>query len=92
MEFAVSRRVLAYRWNVDVTRRVHGIASGSSVEEFRLIELEQIGVRGRRRRRRLETAAVKVIERQVSAAVITVVDVIGRVLLVAHPAEIVGRL
>ena len=92
MEFAVSGRVLAHCWNVDVTCRVHRIASGSSAEEFRLVEQEHIRVRSGSRRSRIEIPAVEMIQRQKSTAVVAIVDVIGRVLLVAHLAEIVGRL
>lgn len=92
MEFAVSGRVLAHRGNVDVTCRVHRIAAGSSAEEFRLIEQKQIRIRSGGRRSGLQISAVEMIQRQISPAVVAIVDVIGRILLVAHLAEIISRL
>ncbi len=92
VEFAVSGRVLAHRGNVDVTCRVHRIAAGSSAKEFRLIEQEQIRVRSGGRRSRIEISAVEMIQRQISPAVVAIVDVIGRILLVAYLAEIISRL
>jgi hypothetical protein len=90
VKFAISRRVLACRWNVDVTCRIHGRASGFSSKEFRLIELEQVGIYSRRSGRQL--TAVEMVQRHISTLIIAIVDVIGRILFIANPTEIVRRL